>query len=62
VGQTLEATLLIPSNIPPLGYGQIHHLLSGPPKNHKQYEVMIIDYLACNCMDFSSMIYGSLGK
>jgi hypothetical protein len=39
VGRTLEATLLTPSNIPPLGYGQIYHLLSRLPRNHKQYEV-----------------------
>jgi len=35
VGQTLEATLLIPLNIPPLRYGWIYSLLLGPPYNHK---------------------------
>jgi hypothetical protein len=32
------------------------------PKNHMQYEVTINDYVACNCMDFSSMMVGSLDK
>jgi hypothetical protein len=31
VGQILEAKLLTPSNIPPLGYGWIYHPLLGPP-------------------------------
>jgi hypothetical protein len=31
VGQTFEATLLTPSNIPPSRYGWIYHLLSEPP-------------------------------
>ncbi len=35
VGRTLEATLLTPSNIPPLGYGWIYNLLLGPTKNCK---------------------------
>jgi hypothetical protein len=52
VGQILEATLLIPSNIPLQRYGQIYYLLSRPLENHKQYEVMIGDYLACNCKGF----------
>jgi hypothetical protein len=30
VGQTLEATLLTPSNIPPPVYGGIYYLLLGP--------------------------------
>jgi hypothetical protein len=54
VGCTLETTLLIPSNNPPLGYGWIYHLLLGSPKNRKQYEVTISDHPTCNCMDFSS--------
>jgi len=57
-----EATLLTPSNIPPLGYGQIYCLLSKPPKNCKQYEITIKDYLACNCVDFFSMMVLSLDK
>jgi len=62
VGWTLEATLLIPSNIPPLGYRWIYHLLSGSPKNRKQYEVTINDYPTCNCMDFSSVMVTYLNK
>jgi len=62
VRRTLETTLLTPSNIPPLGYGHIYRLLLGPLKNHKQHEVMICDYLACNCVDFASMMASSLGK
>jgi hypothetical protein len=62
VGWTLEATLLIPSNILPLGYGWIYHLFSRPPKNRKQYEVMINDYTTCSCMDFASMIASSLSN
>jgi hypothetical protein len=57
-----EATLLTISNIPPLGYGQIYCLLSKLPKNHKQYEITISDYLACNCVDFFSMMVLSLDK
>jgi hypothetical protein len=34
-GQTLEATLLTPSNIPPSGYGRIYRLLLGPLENYK---------------------------
>jgi len=44
VGQTFEARLLTPSNIPPLGYGWIYRFLSRLSKNHKQYEVTINDY------------------
>jgi len=62
VGWALEATLLTPSNIPPPRYGHIYCLLLGLPKNRKQYETMISEYLACNCVDFSSMMSGSLGK
>jgi hypothetical protein len=62
VGQTLEATLLILSNIPLPGYGWICFLLLGPLENHKQYEVTMSDYLACNCVDFVSMMALSLGK
>jgi hypothetical protein len=62
VGQTLEATLLTPSNIPPLGYGWIYRLFLRLPKNRKQYEAMISDYVTCNCMDFSFMMDSSLGK
>jgi hypothetical protein len=62
VGQTLEATLLTPSNIPPLGYGQIYRPLSKLPKNYKQYEVTINDYSIYSCVDFSSMMSGSFGK
>jgi hypothetical protein len=62
VGQILETTLLNPSNILHLGYGRIYYFLLGPPKNHKQYEVTINDYLTCSCMDFSSMMASSLGK
>jgi hypothetical protein len=62
VGQTLEVTLLTPSKIPPSRYGQIYCLLLGLPKNDKQYEATINDYLACNYMVFSSMMFGSLGK
>ncbi len=61
VGQALEATLLIPLTIPPLGYGWIYYLLSRPLKNHKQYEIIINDYLAYNCMDFFSMMSMSFG-
>jgi hypothetical protein len=32
------------------------YLFLGPQKNHKQYKVMISDYLVCNYMDFSSMM------
>jgi hypothetical protein len=56
VGQTLEATSLTPSNIPFPGYGQIYCLLSRSPKNRKQYEVTISDYLACSRVDFASMM------
>jgi hypothetical protein len=56
VGRTFEATLLTPSNIPPLGYGWIYHFLLRLSKNRKQYEVMINDYSICSCVDFSSMI------
>ncbi len=45
VGWTFEATLLTPSNIPPSRFGWIYHLLSRSPKNRKQYEITIIDYL-----------------
>jgi hypothetical protein len=62
VGRSLEATLLTPSNNPPSGYERIYCLLSGLPKNRKQYEVTINDYLAYNCMDFFSMMVSSLGK
>jgi len=62
VGQTLEATLLTPLNIPPLGYGWVYYFLSRLPKNHKQYEIMISDYPVCNYMDFSSMIISPFGK
>jgi hypothetical protein len=61
VGQALEATLLIPLTIPPLGYGWIYYLLSRPLKNHKQYEIIINGYLAYNCMDFFSMMSMSFG-
>jgi hypothetical protein len=56
VGQILEATLLTPSNIPPLEYGWIYRLFSRLPENCKQHEVMINDYSTCNCVDFSSMM------
>jgi len=49
----LLKTLLTSSNIPPSRYGQIYHLLLRPPKNRKQYEVTISDYLACSYMGFS---------
>jgi hypothetical protein len=62
VGWILEATLLTPSNIPPLGYGWIYRLFSGLPKNCKQYEVTINDYSTCNCVDFFSMMFASFGK
>ncbi len=62
VGWILEATLLTPSNIPLPKYGQIYHLLSRLPKNHKQYEVTTNDYSACSCMDFSSMVFASLNN
>jgi hypothetical protein len=62
VGQTFKATLLTPSNIPPPRYGEIYLLLLGPLENHKQYEVMINDYLAYNCVDFACMMVLSLGK
>jgi hypothetical protein len=62
VGQTFKATLLTPSNIPPPIYGEIYLLLLGPLKNHKQYEVMISDYLAYSCVDFACMMVLSLGK
>ncbi len=62
VGRILEATLLTPLNIPNLGYGQIYPLFLGLLKNRKQYEVTIDDYLACNCMDFSSTMVLSMGK
>jgi hypothetical protein len=54
VGWTLKTTLLTPLTIPPPKYGWIYHLLSRLPRKHKQYEVMISDYLPCNCMDFFS--------
>jgi hypothetical protein len=58
VGRTFEATLLTLSNISPSRY----HLISRLLENHKQYEVMISDYPACNCVDFASMMALSLGK
>jgi hypothetical protein len=33
-----------------------------PIENGKQYEVMIGDFLACNYMDFVSMMTSSLGS
>ncbi len=45
VGWTFEATLLTPSNIPLPRYGRIYFPFLGPQKNHKQYEIMINDYL-----------------
>jgi hypothetical protein len=62
VGQTFKTTLLTPSNIPLPRYGEFYLLLSRPPENHKQYEVMISDYLVYNCVDFASMMVLSLGK
>jgi hypothetical protein len=62
VGQTLEVTLLAPSNIPPPRYVRIYHFLLGPPQNHKQYEVRINDYTTWSCMDFSSIMFTLLNK
>ncbi len=62
MGQTFEATLLTPSKIPPSRYGWIYRLLVGLLENCKQYEVTINDYLACNCVDFSSMMVLSFDK
>jgi hypothetical protein len=61
VGRALEATLLIPLTIPPLRYGWIYYLLSRLLKQHRQYEIIINDYQAYNCMDFSSMMFMSFG-
>jgi len=61
-GQIFKTKLLIPLNIPPPRYGQIYLLLSVPQENHKQYEVMISDYLVYNCVDFASTVVLSLGK
>jgi hypothetical protein len=62
VGQALEATLWTPITFPPLGYGWIYCLLSRPPKNCKQYEIIISDYLAYNGMDLFSMMFVSLDE
>jgi hypothetical protein len=60
--ETLENTLLTPSNILLLRYGRIYCLLLGPPIKRKQYEVMINDYFACSCINFSSMMSMSFSK
>ncbi len=59
--QALETTLLTPLTIPFTRYGRIYYLLFKLLENCKQYEVTITNYLACNCMGFSSMMSTSLG-
>ncbi len=61
-GQLLEVTINPPLEVPPLGYGRIYKIMFGQNPNKKQYEVTIMKFLACICLDFGTMIYNSLGQ
>jgi hypothetical protein len=50
------------ANILTSGYGQIYQIILNPIENCKQDEVMIGVFLACNYMDFVSMMTSSLGN
>ncbi len=60
-GQLLEATINPSLEVPLPRYGQIYKIVSSQNLNKKQYEVTIRNFLACTCLDFVAMIYGSLG-
>ncbi len=61
VGCVLVTEILLPTNIPTLGYGWIYHIISSSIANHKQYEVMVGKFPTCICINFVSMMIGSLG-
>jgi hypothetical protein len=62
IKHVLVAKILPPTNVPPLGYGPIYCITLGPIENCKQCEVMISEFPVCICMDFVSLLIGSLGS
>ncbi len=60
-GWTLEAVVLPPIEVPPLTYGQIYIISFNPPLSTKQFEVTIGNFHNCTCVDFITMMVGSLG-
>jgi hypothetical protein len=61
VGHVLVTQMLLPINIPIFGYGWIYHIISSLIENHKQYQVMVGKFPTCICINFVSMMIGSLG-
>jgi hypothetical protein len=57
----MEVVVLPTTKVPPPRYGHIYIMNSNPPPSTKQYEVMIVNFLTCTCVDFVTMMASSLG-